>query len=119
MSNNERTTETATVTCACEVSFAVGSCEYGTISVPVGTKVFRFIFKSKDAEWKPFTTKVSDWFLSDDDMIRLCPESLKVNGKVPDLYAHDATHYGITLPNANVRPDGKEAPKAKHRAFHY
>jgi hypothetical protein len=109
--------ETATVTTACEVSFAVGHMNYGTILVPEGTKVFRHVIKSRDAAWKPETVKVSDWFVEHDALASLCPESYKHNGKVSDFYMHDASHYGITIPNANVRKDG--APVAKHKSFHY
>jgi hypothetical protein len=99
--------ETATVTTACEVSFAVGHMNYGTILVPVGTKVFRHTVNGK----------VSDWFVADADLAKLCPESFKHDGKVSDFYLHDASHYGITMPNANVRKDGE--PVAKHKAHHY
>jgi acetoacetate decarboxylase len=99
--------ETATVTTACEVSFAVGNMNYGTITVPVGTKVFRHVIDNK----------VSDWFLEHDDMVKLCPESSKVNGKPSSFYLHDACHYGITMPTANVGGDGR--PMAKHNSIHY
>lgn len=112
------TKEFATVTTACEVSFAVGNMDYGTITVPVGIKVFRHVIKSRDADWKPETVKTSDWFVEHDDMVKLCPESYKINGNLSSFYLHDASHYGITMPNANVRKDG-ELPKAKHKAVHY
>ena len=106
------TKEHATVTTACEVSFVVGNMDYGTITVPVGAKVFRHIFNNP-----PEAVKVSDWFVEHDDMVKLCPESYKVNGKPSTFYLHDASHYGITMPNANVRKDGE--PKAQHKAHHY
>lgn len=101
--------EFATVHTACEVSFKVGHMDYGTIAVPVGTKVFRHNVNGK----------VSDWFLTHDSMIRLCPdECIENDGKVSALYCHDATHYGITLPNANVKKDSG-TPSEKHSAHHY
>jgi len=109
--------EYATVTTACEVSFAVGHLNYGTITVPVGTKVFRHVIKSRDADWKPETVKVSDWFVADADVAKLCPDGMKINGEPSAFYLHDGTHYGITMPNANVRKDGE--PKATHKAIHY
>jgi hypothetical protein len=99
--------ETATVTTACEVSFAVGHMNYGTILVPVGTKVFRHTVNGK----------LSDWFVADADVAKLCPEGMKINGEPSSFYLHDGTHYGITMPNANVRKDGE--PKATHKAIHY
>lgn len=100
--------EYATVTTACEVSFAVGHMNYGTITVPVGTKVFRH--NDVGGKW-------SDWFVSDADVAKLCPEGMKINGQPSSFYLHDGTHYGITMPNANVRKDGE--PVAKHKSIHY
>lgn len=99
--------EYATVTTACEVSFAVGHLNYGTINVPVGTKVFRH---NDCGKW-------SDWFVADADVAKLCPDGMKINGEPSAFYLHDGTHYGITMPNANVRKDGE--PKAVHKAHHY
>jgi hypothetical protein len=95
--------EFATVIVACEVSFGVGHMNYGTISVPAGAKVFRHNVNGK----------VSDWFLLDDDLRKLCPEAYKGSS----FYLHDAMRYGISLPNANVRNEG--TPCATHRAYHY
>ena len=107
MSNKEY----ATVISACEVSFQVGHMNYGTINVPVGTKCFRH------AGNKGFGVKPSEWFVM--DVASLCPEGMKIDGKPSDFFIHDADHYGITMPNANVREDGEEMPKATHKAFHY
>jgi Fe-S oxidoreductase len=106
------TKEYGTVHTACEVSFAVGHADYGTILVPVGTKVFRHIIKSRDAAWKPETVKVSDWFVEHDEGVKLCPSE-----KVRSFYLHDMCHYGITLPNANVRKEG--TPVVVHKSHHY
>ena len=108
--------EISTVRVACEVSFKVGTMDYGTITVPAGTKVFRHIIKSRDAAWKPETIKTSDWFVDGDAMVKLCPESYKINGAPSNFYLHDASHYGISVPNANV---GKGEPKSFHKAHHY
>ena len=99
--------ELGTVTSACEVSFQVGHMNYGTIPVPVGAKCFRH----RD------NGKVSDWFVM--EVQKYCPEGLILNGKPSDFFIHDADHYGITMPNANVRKDTEEMPKATHKAFHY
>ncbi len=109
------TKEYATVTTACEVSFQVGRMNYGTINIPVGAKVFRHIVKSRDAAWKPETVKTSDWFVM--EVQKYCPEGCMLNGKPSDFFIHDADHYGITMPNANVRKD--DAAVAKHKAIHY
>ena len=111
------TKEHATVHTACEVSFAVGHANYGTILVPIGAKVFRHVIKSRDAAWKPETVKVSDWFVDHDDMVKACPSQLVEDGKVSPLYYHDVCHYGITMPNANVKREG--TPEATHKAHHY
>jgi hypothetical protein len=110
--------EISTVRVACEVSFRVGNMDYGTITVPAGTVVFRHIIKSKDAAWKPETVKVSDWFVAHDDMVKLCPESYMIDGKPSSFYLHDSSHYGITVPNANVGAL-KGEPKTFHKAHHY
>jgi hypothetical protein len=83
----------------------------------VGAKCFRNVIKSRDADWKPETVKVSDWFVM--EVQKYCPEGCMINGKPSDFFIHDADHYGITMPNANVRKDGEEMPKAKHKAIHY
>lgn len=101
------TTEYATVHTACEVSFAVGHADYGTINVPVGTKVFRHL-----SDGKP----VSDWFLEGDEIPKLCPEKGKIYDKPSIGYIRDAFHYGITMPNANVKRDGVTKPT--HEAIH-
>ncbi len=102
------TKEISTVRVACDVSFKVGHMDYGTITVPVGTQVFRHAVNGK----------LSDWFVAHDDMVRLCPESYMLNGKPSDFYLHDASHYGITVPNANVGAL-RDAPKTFHKAHHY
>ena len=100
--------EISTVRVACEVSFKVGHMDYGTILVPAGTQVFRHKVNGK----------VSDWWVAHDDMVKLCPESYKINGQPSTFYLHDASHYGISLPNANICPIAGDA-KAKHNAHHY
>lgn len=109
--------EFSTVRVACEVSFTVGHMNYGTITVPVGTKVFRHRVNGK----------VSDWFVADADLAKLCPDSYKINGEPSDFYMHDASHYGISMPNANVAPvkgpyiigHGGENAQTFHKAHHY
>jgi len=83
--------------------------DYGTIAVPVGAKVFRYTFSNG---------KVSDWFLDDEDFVKLCPKEYIYDGKPSDFFIHDATFYGITLPNANVKKDSG-TPSEKHLAHHY
>ena len=75
--------------------------------VPVGTEVFRHNVNGK----------VSDWFVDDADIAKLCPASYMFDGHPSSFFMHDASHYGITMPNANVRKDG--TPVAKHKAHHY
>jgi hypothetical protein len=101
------TKEHATVHTACEVSYTVGHADYGTINIPVGTKVFRHVVNGKK----------SNWFLADDEIAKLTPESCKIDGKPSNFFLHDAIHYGINLPNANVTKEGN--PQAKHIAKHY
>jgi hypothetical protein len=100
--------EHSTVRVAIDVSFQVGNMNYGTITVPKGTKVFRHHVDGK----------ISDWFIEHDDMVKLCPKNFIHEGKISQFYLHDASHYGITVPNANV---GKivETPKKVHSSFHY
>ncbi len=105
MRNSPIIRETSTVKTAIEVSFAVGSLHYGTITVPVGTVVER----NKDCGvW-------SDWFVKYPK--ELCPDTFKIDGEVPDggLFMHDAKYYGISIPNANVI--GSYALKT-HQAHH-
>ena len=101
------TTQTSTVRTAIEVSFAVGTLDYGTITVPVGTVVERHY--DERGMW-------SDWFVS--YPTKLCPDSYKINGEVPEhgLFMHDAIHYGITIPNANV--EAGHTPLKTHKAYH-
>lgn len=100
-------TESATVHTACEVSFRVGSMDYGTINVPVGAKVSRHTINKI----------VSPWYLDQEDFVKLCPKSFMIDGKVSHVYFMDADNYGISLPNANVKKDGY--PSKKHLAHHY
>lgn len=121
-----KTTEVSTVRVAVEVSFQVGKMDYGTILVPAGTPVFRHIIKSKDAAWKPETTKTSDWFVQNPSLL---PDNgrILINGKHSSFFVQDATHYGITVPNANVCPVkgpyiigfGGENAETFHKAHHY
>lgn len=115
---NMNNQEISKVRVACEVSFKVGQMDYGTIMVPAGTEVFRHVIKSRDAAWKPETVKFSDWFVSDAELRKLCPESYKLNGEVSSFYLHDASHYGISVPNANVGELSK-ASQRQHKAYHY
>ena len=101
--------EISTVRVACEVSFKVGHMDYGTITVPAGTQVFRHKVNGK----------VSDWFVSDADLAKLCPESYKINGVPSSFYIHDASHYGLSVPNANVGALKGDNPKTFHKAHHY
>jgi hypothetical protein len=94
----------STVRVACEVSFKVGNVDYGSIMVPAGTKVFRWVMEGG---------KVSDWFLEDEELASLCP-----NDWIKELFMHDAGIYGISLPDANVGPLRGPA-KSYHQAHHY
>lgn len=101
--------EISTVRVACEVSFKVGHMDYGTILVPAGTQVFRHTVNGKP---------ISYWWVSDEYIIKFCPDSYKIDGKPSSFYLHDASHYGISVPNANVGTLKGEA-KAFHKAHHY
>lgn len=101
--------EISTVRVACEVSFKVGHMDYGTILVPAGTQVFRHTVNGKP---------ISDWWVTDADIAKFCPESFMIDGKPSNFYIHDATHYGISVPNANVG-ELKGEPKTFHKAHHY
>lgn len=94
-----------------EVSFSVGKSDYGTIMVPKGTKVFRH---RVGGIW-------SDWFVTNPGNL---PDNgrLLFNGKHSDFFIHDAVHYGISLPNANVKDGNKgtqNIPSPVHFARHY
>lgn len=77
-----------------DVSFkAAGeSKDYGTIHIPQETKVERFR-DSDDAPW-------SDWFVMLPEAV--CPEKYYFDGKPGEMFMHDATHYGIRVPNDHV-----------------
>jgi hypothetical protein len=115
------TKEYGIVTTACEVSFAVGNLDYGTVTVPVGAKVSRRIVMSRDAAWKPETRKTSDWFVEPSELDKLTCEF-----KGGELFRMDMKNYGISMPNANVCKTTKEGegvwiygdPKPSHKSRH-
>ena len=105
----KETIQHSQVRVAVNVSFQVGRMDYGTVHIPVGTSVFRKIVDGK----------ISDWWVA--DPAPFCPDAFKHNGKVdPDgMFMHDATYYGISVPDANVQ-DGKGVyAVAAHKSFHY
>lgn len=111
-----KTTEVSTVRVAVEVSFQVGKMDYGTILVPAGTQVMRHVQNGKP----------SDWFVKNPSQL---PDNgrILINGKHSSFFVHDATHYGISIPNANVCPVngpyvigfGGENAETFHKSFHY
>jgi hypothetical protein len=115
MSHNKRITETSTVKVAIEVSFAVGKSDYGTINVPVGTKVHRF----KDVRTLgngQKSEKWSDWFVQNPSNLSDSGR-LQFNGWSNEWFIMDATNYGISIPAANVVEGGQAVKHAK--SFHY
>jgi hypothetical protein len=106
--NKKPITEVSSVRIAIEVSFAVGKLDYGTITVPVGTEVQRHY--DERGKW-------SDWFIKNPKA--LCPDTFKINDEVPEngFFMHDAEHYGISIPHANVYGSKNFALKV-HKSHH-
>jgi len=87
---------------ATEVRFtaACESTDYGVIPIPAGTEVEQHIHISKNqVAGEPIISK-SGWFITYPEDV--CPAHFKINGEPGHMFMHDATHYGIRVPDAVV-----------------